>query len=612
MNIHSTSDPDKVLDMVKEKEIDCVVSDNKMPGKNGLELCKEVKEMFDISFILFTSQSDKELIDEAFRLGVDEYLKKGMGNSQYKVLAKRIQNVTKNKVKEKEFSKNQEIAQDSGRDALDNPLFLQNIIDRLPMAVFAKDSDGRIILANEYFGDVFGIDDLDSLLGSMPWESKLIEKSEIVDKVNRKVLEDEEEVMIPETQVEDKEGNKHFFEVKKIPFKLEESQEKFLLGVAVDVTDRKDREESLEEILSASSKMSEAKTKKEIADIAVETMESALGLTISSLHIYDEEDDVFTDLSISEGADNLFDNVTIGRENSLAGKAFEKDETRFYEDLEKAEDVNNPETPIRSEIIVPVGDYGLLMSGSRSKKDFSQTEIYSAKLLASITESSFRRADREEKLREREKDLENQNERLNQFANILSHDLRSPLNIAQGYLDIALDTKDEEDLKEVEKAHDRIENIIDSILTLAKHTKDVTKEHVDMEEVAKSSWKYADTDESATLKITENFTLETDKSKIRHILENLFSNSVQHSNGSVEVKIGSLEDGFFVEDDGPGIPEDKREDALDFGYSNEDSTGFGLSIVEQISKFLGFEINVTGSEEGGARFEFRSKKVIEE
>ena len=72
------------------------------------------------------------------------------------------------------------------------------------------------------------------------------------------------------------------------------------------------------------------------------------------------------------------------------------------------------------------------------------------------------------------------------------------------------------------------------------------------------------------------------------------------------VRIGDLPDdaGFYVADDGPGIPEADRETVFDAGHStNEDGTGFGLSIVQGIVEAHGWDIRVTEGDDGGARFE---------
>ena len=72
------------------------------------------------------------------------------------------------------------------------------------------------------------------------------------------------------------------------------------------------------------------------------------------------------------------------------------------------------------------------------------------------------------------------------------------------------------------------------------------------------------------------------------------------------MRIGELDDkeGFYVEDDGPGIAADDRKQVFEAGYSStREGTGFGLSIVKEIVEAHGWEIRVTEGTNGGARFE---------
>jgi signal transduction histidine kinase len=72
----------------------------------------------------------------------------------------------------------------------------------------------------------------------------------------------------------------------------------------------------------------------------------------------------------------------------------------------------------------------------------------------------------------------------------------------------------------------------------------------------------------------------------------------------VTVHVGESDGGFYVADDGPGIPEAERERIFEAGYSTADEgTGFGLRIVEQVVDAHGWEVTVTESEQGGARFD---------
>ncbi|WP_435334528.1 ATP-binding protein [Haloarchaeobius sp. TZWWS8] len=232
---------------------------------------------------------------------------------------------------------------------------------------------------------------------------------------------------------------------------------------------------------------------------------------------------------------------------------------------------------------------------------------------------------------QRQRELERQNERLDAFASIVSHDLRNPLSIAQGYLDLAEETHDSAHFEEVRFAHERMNTLVDDLLTLARQGDVVGEcEPVSLEDVVKRAWASVQTG-SATLTVTEDTTVTADRARLLELLENLFRNSVEHGSGSpardrpggsgdtavehcpeersLSIRVGPLESGFFVEDDGCGIPEAEREAVLEFGFTtSEQGTGFGLTIVQEIAEAHGWTFDVTESDSGGVRFEFTERQ----
>ncbi|GGL25406.1 hypothetical protein GCM10009037_06230 [Halarchaeum grantii] len=207
----------------------------------------------------------------------------------------------------------------------------------------------------------------------------------------------------------------------------------------------------------------------------------------------------------------------------------------------------------------------------------------------------------------RERELARQNERLEEFAAVVSHDLRNPLNVADGYLDMARESGDDEHFDRVRDALDRMNALIDDLLTLARQGATVDElETASLESVAADAWEVAG-GESATLALGDDLgTVACDRSRLRQLLENLFRNARQHGGADVTVTVGRLEDGFYVADDGPGVPEGERADVFDVGYTTHESgTGFGLNIVRGIASAHGWDVTLTESADGGARFEFR-------
>ncbi|WP_224269306.1 PAS domain S-box protein [Haloprofundus salinisoli] len=238
---------------------------------------------------------------------------------------------------------------------------------------------------------------------------------------------------------------------------------------------------------------------------------------------------------------------------------------------------------------------------------------------------------------ERERALSRQNERLEAFASVVSHDLRNPLNVVDGYLELARETGEEDHFDAMKRALDRMDSLIDDLLSLARNGQVVDeRESVELRTAAERAWGYVPT-EGAALVVDDSHTVDADEARLRELFENLFRNSVEHGstynqaksddalehgstgsrtesddavergNETVTVRVGASPEGFYVADDGPGIPEDERDAVLEYGYStNESGTGFGLTIVTEIAEAHGWETTVSESDSGGARFDFRT------
>ena len=222
--------------------------------------------------------------------------------------------------------------------------------------------------------------------------------------------------------------------------------------------------------------------------------------------------------------------------------------------------------------------------------------------------------------KERERELERQNERLDAFASVVSHDLRSPLSVAEGRLELARAECDSDYLDAVSDAHGRMEALIDDLLALARQGDPVGEtQPVDLGSMPEGCWETVATADAA-LRVETDASVRADPSRLRQLFENLYRNAVEHGptggrSGSgdpedagpgVTVTVGALDDrdGFYVEDDGPGIAPEDREDVFEAGYSTSDEgTGFGLSIVAEIAEAHGWTVAVTEGADGGARFE---------
>lgn len=224
--------------------------------------------------------------------------------------------------------------------------------------------------------------------------------------------------------------------------------------------------------------------------------------------------------------------------------------------------------------------------------------------------------------------LERQNERLDQFGQYVSHDLRNPIQVASGYVELARETGDLSRLDDIDRALRRMNEMVEDLRELTTVDRDgLDVEQVNVARAAHAAWAHVDTD-GATLRVPDNDIILADEDYLLHVFENLFRNSTEHGrpdgaaadadttlgDGSgFTVTVGTLEDGFFVADDGVGIPEADRDAVLDHGYTTTDGgTGLGMSIVRTIADAHEWSVAVTESDAGGARFEFRNVTTPDE
>jgi len=206
--------------------------------------------------------------------------------------------------------------------------------------------------------------------------------------------------------------------------------------------------------------------------------------------------------------------------------------------------------------------------------------------------------------------LEEQNDKLSDFAAVVSHDLRNPLLVAEGRVQLARETGAEDNLDEALTAIERSHALVSDLLTLAKQGDAVgERERFALAPLLESCWQTLETGE-ATLNVESDRRIDADRSRCMQLFENLLRNSVEHAKGPVTVTAGDLEDGFYVADDGAGIPPEARDRAFEPGYTTiDDGTGFGLAIVAEIVDAHGWEIRLTESD-GGARFEVTGVETV--
>ncbi|MEF8826218.1 MAG: PAS domain S-box protein [Halapricum sp.] len=692
--VETATSADAGLERIDSAEFDCIVSDYEMPGPNGIEFLRAVREDYpDLPFILFTGKGSETVASDAISAGVTDYLQKESGTEQYEILANRIRNAVE-----------RTRAQRGRQRHL-------NAIETAQEGISILDKDAEFVYANEAYADLYGYRPEDMIgekwdltyrdedisrvreqilpvvesdgywHGEMTGlradgstfvgdhtlsrtdegefvctvrdisehkerEQELREEREFIDQAlnaledvfyvvrsdgklrrwnerlseitgytddeigdidvidffpedhHQLISEAHEEVLttgytVVEADLLTKSGERIPFEFAGSLLTDLEDDPIGLLGIGRDIRDRRAYEQKLTALHDVTDSLTTCESVEQVCERTIDASKDVLAFDLSVIDI--EDAGLLKPIAVSEDLPSE-DLTSMAVDEGIAGKTYQTGESFVIDDIEAYDDANS-QGQYRSGISVPIDDHGVFQAVAEAPGAFGESDLELAELLLSHTASALDRLAHEEQ-------LHRQNERLEQFVNVVSHDLRNPLNIAQARLTLAREECVSAHLDEISRAHERMETLIQDLLTLA-----LDGEHVDetepiiIGELISGCWRNVETTD-ATLVTEAEQTIHAGPSRLKQLLENLFRNAVEHGDQNVTVRVGDLEDGFYVADDGPGIPEDDREEVFEPGYSTEtEGIGFGLHIVREIVEAHDWDIRVTDSESGGARFE---------
>ncbi|WP_232688737.1 hybrid sensor histidine kinase/response regulator [Halobacterium zhouii] len=563
-------------EVLRERDVDCVVSDYDMPGTNGIAFLEAVREDHpELPFVLFTGKGSEEVASEAISAGATDYLQKEGGTDQYTILANRVSNYV---------------------DTADAKTQRQRQLDAIEAAeegISILDSDECFIYLNEAYADLYGYD-IDELVGEH-WR-KLYPDDEIP-RVTDEILpalHDRGKWRGKTTGLR-KDGTT-FVE----DHTLATTDREELVCTVRDATDRNERGHALAALHEAATDLEAADCAEEVYDILVDAAERILDFDLVAVDILHDDVLVQEAWSLDLDTEGYYQETPL-EEDTFATRAFHQQETILVEDL-AAYDITPADPEYRSALTVPIAAIGSFQTVSREEAAFDDVDRELAELLVGHGREALTRLETEQELRERTQELERQNERLEEFAGIVSHDLRTPLSVAEGRLELARQEGGDEHFEEVSGALDRMSTIIDETLTLARQGQLVTeRQRVSIPSLARRCWSRVAADD-AELEVTDDGVVSADPERLKRVFENLFRNAAEH--GGDTVRVGVTSDGFFVADDGPGIPPEERERVFERGFTtSEDGTGFGLSIVSEIADAHGWDVEVSESESGGACFD---------
>ena len=538
------------LTRLADSTFDCVISDYDMPRQNGIEFLEAVRMKYpDLPFFLHTGKGSEEVASEAISAGATDYLQKECGTDQFTMLANRIETAVERTRSNREHQR------------------LLKAIETAREGIGIYDEDGYHITVNQAYADMYRTTP-DELIGEH-W--RMIQPDDQIEYVRTEVFATVEETGYWNGQ---------------------------LTGLRADGTTFAENC-----VLSATSTGMTVHTVQDVSD-QIESQKylnryrALIEVLKDPVYVLDEE----------------------GR-FKFVNEAFV--ETFGYK---QAELVGEDISIIKDETAVEQGENNLsrILSSDGADNAYFETEIqpkngepipcednmtalpYEGEYFDGST--GILRDISERKAREQE--LRRQNKRLDEFASVVSHDLRNPLSVAEGNLELLREDCDSERVNTIDTALTRMDDLIEDLLQLARTEEQIdSTESVNLAAVVENCWQNVETAD-ATIHINTDKTIQAEQSRLAQLCENLMRNAIEHNKQDVTITVDELADGFYIEDDGTGIPEDKRNDVFNTGYTTaEEGTGFGLSIMSEIVEAHGWDVRITDGSEGGARFEITNINV---
>jgi len=679
--VHTETSVRDGLERLAEEEIDCVVSDYDMPGRDGLEFLDAVREEYDdLPFILFTGKGNEEIASEAISAGVTEYLQKGSGTDQYTVLANRIEHAVGKRRAEREVYRGFQ-AMESAREGI-------GLID----------DDGTYQYANQAYADIYGCDP-EGIVGNH-WEE--LYPDDEVERFRDEILPELEEqgFWTGESVGMTKDGER-------VPetVTLTDIDDGGHVCIVRDISERKRREREL-------------RREQQFLETTLDALEDVFYVFDTDMEFirWNDRLEAVTGYDAHEIAEmsplSFFDDDVGAIQEAIAKTVEDREQVTVEATLVTADGDRRPYeftgSPVEDDgELVAICGIGRDRTAHRERADLHERlmEMSPAPTLVIGADGAIRycntavadfldapdrdavvgepaleyihpddrdavgdRLDRilsdhveneplEERIvgfdgetrsavvasspvtfdgdpaaqvvlndvtaeREQRRAVEQKTEQIELLSSVLSHDMRGPVSVAIGRLQLARETGEQAHIEQAEAALERTQELIEDVTELLQDGDIVNEvEPLELAQVVADVEETFGTDR-LTIRVADSTEIAADYYAAKRLFENLFSNAVEHASMSHDsqarrdaverggpettVEVGTLDDraGFYVADDGSGIPPEEREQVFEPGYTTKESgSGFGLVSIQQIVQAHGWTIDVAESDAGGTRFE---------
>lgn len=477
---------------------------------------------------------------------------------------------------------------------------LRQIIDLVPSYIFAKDIDGKFILANKALADVFGLspEEIQGKDDSDYGATK--EQINWYRKHDREVIKKGIPVYIPEEQVLRKDGELGWFQTVKIPYKHPGYDKPAILGVATEITGRKQAEDELRRSEKRFRKLFESHAAVKLL-IDPET-NNIIDANKAAAEFYGWPVSKLRKMNLREISMSPVEEIKMRFEKASSSKGI------LFEAKNKLADGSIKDVEVFTSKIEIEGSYyihSIVHDITEKKKIFR--DLMAAK----------EKAEESDRLK-------------TAFLHNISHEIRTPMNAIVGftsllespelsedtrkqYIDIVFQSSNQllsiisdiVDISNIETGHVRLMPVQFNLNSVTKGIYDQYRLRADLMGL---EFNYKDSLANDEAEII------SDETKLVQIISNLLNNAFKFtSKGKIEygysVKGKFIE--FYVKDSGKGIKPAYLDKIFNRFYQVEssmnhktDGTGLGLSICKGYAELMGGQILVESKSGQGSTFTF--------
>lgn len=288
-------------------------------------------------------------------------------------------------------------------ELVDHEEQLQTLVDNAPIVLSALDKEGTILLSEGK-----GLQSLSVTPGELVGQSVFELYGNVPD-----VVRNTQRALAGDTFTATEELDGASFESTYQPVFDENRAVEWVLRVSVDITDRRQYEETLAALHGSALALVDAETKQEVSDRIVEAATDVLDLTGVVVFLFDETENCLLPVAASPDVEPFVgEPPTYGPGSSITWHVFAEGQKHVYSDVRDSEFIDNPDTRVRSGLYIPLGCHGVLVAISAERDAFSEQTIDLVTLFASNAEVALDRVDYESTLRTRDEELQARNEQL--------------------------------------------------------------------------------------------------------------------------------------------------------------------------------------------------------